>query len=211
MDLKRLIRLIILALLLGCASASTDSKQIQDVFEEYKKNIASKNGEAAVALLDSASLAYFEEIRTVAVHGFKQQFESLSFLDKLFVLSFYTRIPLNIQKSKDISEVLQFAINNGLIGQRNIEKLIFKELHDKEQNKAIAEIATESNISNMNIVFHREDNVWKINLVSVVRFTEGEILHLLEYQEITEKDFLKNSLENMPKPWYNSDGIKFIE
>ncbi len=190
--------LIVLLLILFATHLSfgqkSEEKLVRKSFDNYKSAILNGRGEEALMYVDSRTLKYYEDILEQIIHADSAKIESVSFLDKILILSVRHRT------SKE--EILSFngrtlfinAIETGMIGKNSVSN---SEIGDVSVDKEFAKGQFVSKGKAVPFYFHfyKEDGKWKVDLTSVFFLGEIAFKKMLEDSEESENEFIFSILK----------------
>lgn len=176
----------------GQSNPSNDD--ITNTLNEFKKSIIDTNGESAVNLLSSHSLDYFEVILNNVSNSPKDIVSKLSIVDKMIVLGARQKLTSSEASKLDGKSFFNFAVKAGIVNKGMIKSIeISNIVIDGE--KAQADIVTNNIETGVKLDFARENNKWKIDIISIYPATNLLLKNMIEMMGKDEDDFVLGIIE----------------
>jgi len=160
---SRLLRLALAALLLVAAAAPPAATLARRSFDAFKRALAERDGDAAVALLSAPSLAEWERDRRLALHGSPDEVRALSPGPRLAVLALRHAQPVFLLRDGTPAELAAAAVRSGLADRGALELLEIRDITARG-DRASGQILASGLPSGMRAGFLRERGAWKLDL-----------------------------------------------
>jgi len=178
-----------LILAAGCRQGSDQETAIRACFNSYKTSVLAGNGEEAVQFVDANTLAYFEKMLELALHGEAATVKGLSALDKLMVLLVRFQIEPELLSQMDGRQLYVYSIDEGLVDREGmaangIGKVTVNDGHAEGDHVA------NGVRSDLKYAFHLEDGEWKLDITSIYPAMEIAIKLMARNSRMNENDYL---------------------
>jgi hypothetical protein len=99
-------------------ATSPERAAIQSAFKAYQAALLEKNGGRCAALVDSATITYYQRMRDLAVTGRAAEIRKLGLLDKVMIVRVRHQVPLAELKGMDGRGMFAYAVSQGWIGDK---------------------------------------------------------------------------------------------
>ena len=171
-------------------------KEIVKVFETYKKSIISGDSKLAISQLDKNSINYYQEILDISLRADSTQINQLEVLDKLIVLSVKHKVPKDQLIKMNGLELLNYSIDNGLIGNKNSINEI--EIGEVDINGEIAygQFIVKKQKTPLYFGFTYDQSQWRLDITSVFEPTGFAIRKLVDIQNKPVNDVILLMVES---------------
>lgn len=191
----------LLLLMLCLISCNSEEKGIKECFETYKSNILISNGDKAVKCLNQTTLYYYSSILSKVRHAKKNTVYNLNIIDRLMVLKTRNQIPKDKINSFTTKSYISYAITNGMIGNKSVERLEFLKVKEIKDNEAKVRVKLSG--TNIIIVFKfskersiwNEDGIWKINLKPLMAIGYKAMKSQIASSGISEDQYVMGILQ----------------
>jgi hypothetical protein len=157
-------------LLTGVATyaQTADQSEVTAVFDAYKTAIMNDRGQEAAVLLSRSTVAYFEQMRDVALYGSRQELNQLSTINLLQTLIMRDRVPAERLVEMSGVALLGYAIDQGWIGKNSVAPLKAQRVY-VVGDTAVLDVASERGPGKAQLRFKREASGWRLDLSSVIQ------------------------------------------
>lgn len=219
-------RLTALALAPVLASALAPGSMAQDedtlvqaelvhgVFAAYKDALIRGDGDAAVALVDSETLRYYDVLRSLALHGSEEEVRGRSFIERLLIISMRHQLTPETMERLSLADLIRTAVEEGWISAQSIEQLEIGNVRI-EGNRASGEARTRSAgegtggnpLDTLHYEFIREDGAWKFRFSSLVSSLDRVVSEFAAQLGLPEDDLIFTLVESfsgrqvLPEVW----------
>lgn len=181
------------------AASPAEEAGINSSWSAYKKAAAEKNGPAVADLFDQQTWDYYEEMRQFALKGDEAKVRSLLLPDKLIVLTFRGRVPIETLKTSKAPTLIAYLVENGMIGNAaNYESLPLTDIQS-DGKKAAARLEKGGKLSPFQIWFAFERNAWRVNLKSMLYLADVIFANMAQQSGKSEDEFLIDRLSQVWK------------
>jgi hypothetical protein len=128
-NVERLFAVVRLASLLIAAVAvfmllrvpqPSPEEAVRQTFAAYKRAIVADDGPAAAALLSTGTVEWYGKVLDLTLHGSSEEIEQLGTLEKLQVLGFRQRVPVDELRAMSPRELFAYAVRRGWVGKPNV-------------------------------------------------------------------------------------------
>ncbi|MGQ3013763.1 MAG: hypothetical protein ACT6QS_08660 [Flavobacteriales bacterium] len=171
-----------------------DIKAIHKVFDAYKTATLNNQGADAVNLVDSLTLAYYEELSMKIKYADSAAVEALSFQDRLTLLMIRGRATREEIRKFDGRSLFIYAIDKGMTGKNSIINNTIGDVK-VNGNYARAEFITKGVKTSMHYPFYREHKKWKINFTELFPIFAVTLKRMVDETEMSEQEMIKQLLE----------------
>ncbi|HEY4539108.1 MAG TPA: hypothetical protein VIG94_03735 [Faecalibacter sp.] len=171
-------------------------KEIVKAFETYKKGILSGDSKTAIAQLDKNSINYYQEVLDISLRADSAQINQLEVLDKLIVLSVKHKVPKEELIKMNGLQLLNYSIDNGLIGNKNTINEI--EIGEVDINGEIAygQFIVKKQKTPLYFGFTYDQSQWRLDITSVFEPTGFAIRKLVEMQNKSANEVIITMIES---------------
>jgi hypothetical protein len=192
-------------LCVGCGE-SRDQAEIRGSFDGYYKAIHAADGEAAAAVVDNATIQYYDRMLGLALRGARQEVGRLSMLDRMMVFTIRHRVPLATAQRMTGKDLFIHGVRQGWIGKDAGKDIKLGEI---SISGTTAEAAIESNGQRAPFkwTFHKEGGAWKMDLTSIMPAGNRALSSLAARGGMDEDELILKSLELVSEAPLNRDSI----
>ena len=188
-----------LALLLfsGAPSlASDETEAVQSVFSAYRSAILSDDGETAAALVNRATLEYYDETRRMALFADAGAVEEQSLVTQIQILTYRLRYPREILESLSPKQLMAYAVDQGWVGKSSVLKLQPGSVL-AEGDVALMHIVVDGKELDLGFRLEREAGAWHLNLLETLQIANASFQMAAKQQGVSEKDLLLVMMESV--------------
>jgi hypothetical protein len=201
--LPRVCGMVALALLAaavagGCAERrqrARDAKAIRAVFETYQDALLRQDGDAAAAVVDAATLDYYDQARKLALSAPAEHVRRLPITERIQVLTIRHLFDFDTASRLDGRGVFRFFVNEGWAGgsRRSRESSIGEVAIEGDQAQGVHLVRGEA--TPMRWLFRREDRAWKLSLKGMLPLADQAIAEAVRKTSLTEDEFVLKVIE----------------
>lgn len=190
--------LLLCATLLSATALASGADSPAAAFERYRQALLAKDGRAATATLDAESVAYYERMRKLALHGAPAAVKALPLIDRISVLRMRHEVGRARLEQMDGAALITYAVDHGWVSESSVRQAKVGKVVVKG-NSATGRIVVGDQVAppEFSWRFHREAGVWKFNLVSLFRLGEGAVRETARQSGGTEDEFAFAILEKL--------------
>jgi hypothetical protein len=153
----------------AAAAGSNEEQQVRAVFVEYKAAIRQSKGEAAANAVSERTLAYFERMRSAALHMPASAVKQAPVMDRTVILISRARVSRKDLERWRGRELFVHAVNQGWVGKE--AQRLEPDAVALEGDTASLGLRTSSEVVPPAEGFrlYREAGGWKLDVLSVAR------------------------------------------
>ncbi len=192
--------LVVVAVLLpgGCQPSDTpEAAAVRTCFNDYLTAIGNKDGKAAVAIVDSRTVTYYDTILDHALKSKSDVVRGLPILDKTMVLMLRSRVPADELRKMDARAVFIHTVDEGWVAT---DRTIFDIGQiDVNGDRAFGQHLMRGQETPYKCRFVKEDGKWKIDITSLYSSGEAEFEKAIKESQMSEDDFLTRVLSMTAK------------
>ena len=187
----------LVAALTGCShpAPAEEQAQVQQAFDGFKDQIALDHARAALDCLDRATLAY---IQSAATRPPSSDEPATDLLIRR-ALEKFEQGP--ITPDIDLADPLQRLLDQGILRPGDLDPLTLGPVTlDNDGRAARAEALWHGKPTTLPIVFRREDNRWKIDLLNLLPFAASALVMDRAIKRETEDEQIARLVGALPNP-----------
>lgn len=207
--INRIQRLSLLTLLLLCCACS-DNRQgteqeaksqeevsaIRQTFAAYKEAILNNKGQEALAEVTQNTVQYYGQMKQFALKAPEAEVRQLSIGNKMMVLLFRHRIPLNSLQGMTSQNLFVHTINQGWTGKSGVIKVDIGKV-EISGGHAVAEYVNSGKPTSIRCRFAKEADKWKMDLTSVMALADQTFKQLIKQENMDEDEFVFSLIESV--------------
>jgi hypothetical protein len=194
--IRNLVFFICTACAIQSIGQSADETKIRDAFSGYKNAIMKGKGEEAVTFVDRNTIAYYQEMLTIALDGDSAKLAGLPVIDKLTVFTIRHKVPKADVISSNGRDFFVYSINHGMVGKNSVAAIELSDI-SVSGNNATASVKSGGQKTPLAFGFNNENGSWKLDITSIFAKTNEGIGMMLKQNEMTELDFVFKALESL--------------
>ncbi len=172
----------------------SDRIQIKRTFDVYKKSILENKGATAVQWVDRLTLAYFDEMRKLALEGSADKVRSQRISDQLMTLMLRSRMTRDQLAAMDARALFTHAVDQGWVGKESVGSLEVGEVNVTGE-AAQGRVVVGGKPAPMFFRFEKEDGLWKIDLTSIMPHADLAFQQIARQQDITPEALVIQLME----------------
>jgi hypothetical protein len=178
------------------AFAQTVADSVRTSFEGYKKAILETRGADAVKFVDQETVAYYGKMLDLTRHADSATVSHLGLMDKLFVFTSRAQIKSSELRKLSGQGYFVYAVDHGMIGKNSVSNNGIGNV-EANGNEARGKIMSRGQEAGLSFTFHREDKIWKLNLISILPPTEAALKKMLADKGMDENAFIFSALQSL--------------
>jgi len=174
---------------------------VLSAFKAYQAALLRKDGPACARLVDSATLAYYQRMRDLALTGGAAEIKKLPMLDKVMIVRMRHQVPVAEIKQMDGGRMLGYGVSQGWIGDKGAQA-VFGDI-DVNGDVASGAFMIDGKPTSTRMGLRNERGAWRINLLSVFPASNFLFKKLQKESGKPEDDFvlsLVGTLAGTPVP-----------
>ena len=174
----------------------SDEELIRQAFLSYKGAILQQLGQAAISLVNKATLQYYARMKAIALEGQEKEVRQLTPMNKIMVLSLRHRVPIADLRAMTPEEVFIYAVNQGWIGKNSVLDSDIGQLQ-VFGNDASGEYLKGGKHTPLKYRFTREDGKWKLDLTALTPMADQAMSMLIKKEGLDEDTFIISLIESV--------------
>jgi hypothetical protein len=182
---------VLLAILAACggdADAGREAAAASESWSAYKSAILEKDGAKAVDRLSNDTIAYYEEVRVLALEADKADLAGRSLVDRLNVVTMRVTFTSVELRGLDGAGLVSGAVDRGLIGDVATQNTELRSVR-VAGNAAVGELVAGGQTGGR-LDFRREDGVWKVHLLTLIRSVDAALVQTARQRGQPEDRFI---------------------
>lgn len=179
----------------GMAVAQEDRAAVDKAFEAYRTAILASDGAAALDAVDATTVAYYQEMLSLALEADSATVARRPMLDQLMVLAMRVRVPVDSLRAMDGASAFVYGVDQGWIGRESVQRLDLGGVMVTGDRATASVRSGETAVSKLRFGFVREAGRWRFDLTSFLGAMSSMLAILAEEQGMTEAVLLSTLLE----------------
>jgi hypothetical protein len=175
---------------------ATDEQDIEKCFNRYKEALATGDGDSAARLVSAKTIVTYQEYKKNALSASSMETKKLSPINKLMVLLIRAQMPVEELERTSGSGVFSYAVKSGWVSKNLVVNSTINNIVISE-NTATSFLNTEGRPPLKGFTFLKENNLWKLDLVTIILKTEEAYKGLIAKQNTTEDQFIFTLVEGL--------------
>lgn len=151
-----------------------DEQEVRAAFAAYRDALLAEDGAAAAGRVSGESVAYFDEMRSLAYNGDRASIGGRPMIDRLFVTITRLRVPRSELEALSGEGLLVFGVENGLIGADTVANIELGEIVIADDT-ATAAVVNRGQPTPGRFRFVRESGGWRVDLVFLLRAADAAL------------------------------------
>jgi hypothetical protein len=181
---------------LSASGPQSEEELIRQAFVTYKGAILQQQGQAAVRVVNKATVQYYARMKALALEGEEKEVRELTPMNKLMVLSLRHRVSADELRSMTPEEVFSYAVDRGWIGKNSVLDSDIGQLQIFG-NDANAEYVKNEKPTPLRYRFTKEDGEWKIDLTALMPVADQAMRMLIKKEGLDEDAFIVSLIESV--------------
>lgn len=193
----------LLLVLASCSPANqpggdeAEEGRVREAFGRYKDAILEKEGEVAAALISAETLAYYEDMRRLAVTAGPAEIEGQSLGDRLIITLLRHEVGAEQLDGMSEDEVFILAVDRGMVGTEETISAIDVGEITVEGDTATGVAVSQGQPSGISWEFRREDGAWKIHFVELLELTDIALKQAASQSGLADTAFIFAVVESV--------------
>lgn len=171
------------------ANASEAGNAIRKVFSDYRTAILAGKGVDASELLSQSTLDYFEQMRTLAIHGDADAVQATALVDQIQIMLFRFRVPVETLETLSPKGLIAYSVERGWIGTKSVEKVTAGKVQTQE-DAALLHVNVDGKDAGPAFRFVREAVGWRLDLVPTLKATDGILRSTALRGGVSHKEYI---------------------
>ncbi|MFQ5415503.1 MAG: hypothetical protein ACE5FL_00495 [Myxococcota bacterium] len=166
---------------------------VEQGFANYRGALMARDGARAAAAVSRNSLAYYDNIRRLALKAEKEDLAVIEGTERMLVLGIRHQAPKGLLESATPLELLAHAVDVGLVSDASVAATGLGRVKiDGDMARAFVVVDGEPTRSVLQFV--REDGVWKFDLEFAMRASSGLVAAIATQSGLSEDAVILNLL-----------------
>ncbi len=165
-------------------------KCIKKSFSIYRNALMEQNGKKATKRVAKNTIDYYGKMLHHARFSDSLTVNNLPLMDKLMILSFRNRVPVNKLLQISAKQSVVYAIDEGMVGKESLADLSLGEITIINK-KAEAQLVLNNDPVPINFVFYKECMRWKIDLTAFFPVATLAIQQTIKDLEMSENELVE--------------------
>lgn len=126
----------------------------------------------------------------------ESEFEQKTIMDRMMILRLRMNFTAEELKNMDGRKLIVYSIQKGWIGKTSVINIEVSEESKIKGDWATIEVLEDGQATGMKFVFHKEDDIWKFDIMEIMNITNVSLAYLIKETDYSEKEFIELVLEN---------------
>ena len=184
---------LLLAVLAVACAGKSDEEAVQEAFQAYKTAILEDRGTEAATFLSEGTVAYYGEMRDLALHATREELAEVSMVDLMQAILMRVRIPTDDLQGMSGRQVLTHAVNEGWVGKNSVSGLEVEGVTVNGDDAALTLTGTTEEMH-----FHREsDGAWRLDLRRTLVNADVQLEMTARQNNMTREEFVLTVVGSM--------------
>src|SRR5262245_51308076 len=187
-----MVLLVAAALLLSPPDAGAGVAPVEDAvlstFKAYQAALLKKDGARCVALVDGATIDYYQRMRDLAVMGRASDIKKLSLMDKVVVIRMRHQMPLAQLKRMDGAGALAYGLAEGWTASKVAHAV--PGAIEINGDTASGAFLVDGRPTSTRMGLRHERGAWRISLLSVFHASNFLFSKMQKESGLSEDDFV---------------------
>ncbi|MEU5692816.1 hypothetical protein [Actinosynnema sp. NPDC020468] len=172
--------------------AAAEGKAVRAAFDGYKKAALDKDG-AAARLLSSSMRGFYDNAKKLALTGSEVDVVASGPSSAVTVYVLRAEIDPARLRSMSAQDLMTYAVEQGLIGEKSVEKLEVGE-PVVTGDTAKAPVLVQGADSGMSLDFLKEDGAWRIDLSPLLALADQALAAVAKQQNLSVEQLIDATL-----------------
>lgn len=168
----------------GCTSRQDEKKMILQTFSDYRRFTALRQGSKAVQCIDAASVQYYNDLLPVILYADSATVHNLSYDRAIIVFSVRHTATVAEVREMNGKTLFEKLVKMGLVNsdQDEWQKRYHIAVRMQDDEHAEVEFLDTAGKAGVAFGFVKENDLWKLNIPSGLRFMPADVWAMLEEQ-----------------------------
>ena len=192
MTRRMIVATVLMALFSACGGgASNDGEAVaaSTAWSTYRSAILAKDGGTASELLSKETIAYYEEVRVLALNAGKSILALHALVDRLNVVTMRVMFTSEELEDLDGARLVEEAVSRGLIGEQGAATTELTRVR-VAGNAASGDLVAANGETGGTLDFRKEDGKWKVHLLSLIKSVDGALKQAAQQAGQAEDEFI---------------------
>ena len=168
----------------ACTSRQDEKKLILKTFGDYRRFTALRQGRKAVQCIDAASVQYYADLLPLILYADSATVRSLSYDKGIIVFAVRHTTPVAEVQQLNGKTLFEKLVKMGLVNsdQEEWQKRYHLSVRMADDHNAEVEFLDTAGKAGVAFRFVKENDLWKLNIPSGLRFMPADVWSMLEEQ-----------------------------
>lgn len=162
---------------------------VREAFETYRTAILSQDADGAYKAVDGNTKDYYDEMLQQTLDADAATVRSLPILDQLIILRSRQQIPAVELTAMDGESFFKYAVDRSWIDPSSVQQFNIDNIA-VSGNTATTSLAKNGQVAPFGFTFNQEADGWKIDLTSILPFSERAMQQLVGESGMNQDEFL---------------------
>jgi hypothetical protein len=153
------------------ASPADDEAAIRKCLDDYRRAMAARDGQAAVALVTASTLDYYDRMRQKALMAGEPEVRAMSLSDRMMVLFYRHMLDVDQLQSKQGRELFVYSVEQGWGGSQSAGQASLGTI-TVNGDSASGQILANGRPAPLQFSFAKEQGAWKLDLLPLLEFAD---------------------------------------
>jgi hypothetical protein len=186
--------IFLIALMMISVTVFGQQEEIKAAFTDYKTAMMENNVDVVLEKTSQRSFDYYGMLIDYALNADSAKVAGLSFMDRMNVLGIRIQVPKEDLMKMDGASYVRYGLEQGLTNNTSLSSLDIGEVTMEGDDKALAQMTFMQQTIPAQMAFHLEEDKWKFDATSSLKFSEDMILQQLGGMGMTENEFIMQAL-----------------
>jgi len=177
------------------APATPPDEAVRRAFAEYKRAVMADDGRAAAALVSTGTVDWYGKTQDLALHASKDEVRSLGPLEKIQVLAFRQRVPLQELRTMSPMQLMAYSVAHGWVGKKATERSDLGTIRVSDDTAA-ATLQVDGKDSGQTYHFVREGDRWVFDQLPTLQGSDDTLKTAATRRGMTIDVFVQTLLES---------------
>jgi hypothetical protein len=168
---------------------------VRQAFAAYKHAVLANDGAGAAALISNGTAEWYGRMQDLALHASKEETDALGPLEKIQVLGFRLRVPLDELRTMSGRQLFAYSVSHGWIARASMERAEFGTVVASD-GTAVAQLLLSGKDTGQQYVFKREDGRWVFDQLATLEKGNAAIKTAAAQRGISEDQFVEFLVES---------------
>ncbi len=180
---------VLILLILSRLISANELDEISKCYNAYINSLADGNAMLAVGLVSQATIDHYSKARELALTSNKENLKTYSLSTQLLVLTLRLRLNRSELQGLNGRTLFMASIKNGWVSKSSVANARLDDI-TVSGNKAHAGYFNRGKPTNKKLVFSKEANVWKFDLISAMSDADKVLKAYAQRSKISEEEMI---------------------
>jgi hypothetical protein len=165
---------VVAVVMLLNAPATPPDQAVHRAFAAFKRAVLAGDGPAAAALVSTDTLDWYGKTQDLALHASKDEVQNLGPLEKIQVLAFRQRVPLDELRAMSPPQLVAYSVAHGWMGKKAMERSELGTVTVSDDT-AVATLLVDGKDSGQKYHFIRESGRWLFDQLPTLQSSDDTL------------------------------------